>query len=202
MEAAVDFSPEARALGRIRRLSRPIAILLSIALAFSIAIPVAQIAVLLFLANHLGSLRAFVSFTGWGVGVTVVGADQHLQSLTRIPLDSLSIGLRLAIAGLAAVCAACIAVALNQLRRLFVLYSSGVVFAENNIRCIKDVGLWIAAAAVAANLSGRIFARITHLTPEGIANAAMAVVLGAMIYVIAHVMELGREADLDRKDFI
>ncbi len=119
-----------------------------------------------------------------------------------IPLAGLSLEQRYEVAGLLALCASCNALALFQLRSLFALYYRGVVFAEDTIRRIKGFGLWLVLAAIAANAAGRLYMWVTHANVGGIANAALIVLLGAMIYVIAHVMELGREADLERKDFI
>jgi hypothetical protein len=204
VETTNDPSPQAPALRRIRRVSQPIRILIAIALALAIVVPIFQIVVLLFLADHLGSMRAFASFSAWGVGLNVANAEQqlHLHSLAEIPVDTLSVPQRCAVAALAALCAACTALALSHLYRLFGLYSRGIVFAENNIRHIKWFGIWLVAAAISANVSGRLFVWATGGSVESTANAALTVIFGAMIYVIAHVMELGREADLERKDFL
>jgi len=200
---AIDLSPQAWALQRIRTVSEPIKILISIVFALSVVFPIFLTVVVLFLANHLGSF-AFVSFSSGGVGLNLADADQqlHLQSLAQIPLGTLSVQQRLALVALEGLCAPCTALALHHLRRLFVLYSRGVVFAESNIRHIRSLGMWLVVAAIANNLAGRLFGWITHAPISSTSNAALMVVLGAMIYVIAYVMELGREADLERKDFL
>ena len=182
-------------MARIRTLSRPIGLLLTIALAATVVVPSFQILAILFLPSHAASVPSFLSFDGWSVGLGI-GAGGG------IPLGSLTLEQRWAVAGLAGACAACSALALFQLRSLFILYSSGVIFASDNIRRIRLFGMWLVAAAIAGNVSGRLFVWVTHTTILNTANAALTVVLGAMIYVIAHVMELGREADLERKDFI
>jgi hypothetical protein len=204
VETNIDLSSQARALRRIRAVSQPIKVLISIMFALSVVVPIFQIVVVLFLANHLGSYRAFVSFSAGGVGLNVADADQqlHLYSLAQIPLETLSVQQRLVVAALDGLCATCIALALWHLRSLFVLYSLGVVFAESNIRHIKSFGLWLVAAAIAINVAGRLFVWTTHAALFSTSNAALIVVLGAMIYVIAYVMELGRDADLERKDFL
>jgi hypothetical protein len=195
MQAAIHIAPQARALARIRMLSRPIGLLLTIALAAAVVVPAFQILAILFLPTHAASVPSFLSFEGWTVGLGI-GAGGG------IPLGTLSVQQRCAVAALSGVCGACIALALFQLRSLFVLYSSGVIFASDNIRRIRLFGMWLVAAAIAGNVSGRLFMWLTHTTVLNTPNAALTVVLGAMIYVIAHVMELGREADLERKDFI
>jgi hypothetical protein len=204
VETVIDLSSQAQALQRIRRVSQSIKILVSVVFALSVAVPIFQIVVVLFLANHLGSFRAFVSFSSGGVGLNVVNADQllHLRSLAQIPLDTLSLQQRFAVAALDALCATCTALALLHLRSLFVLYSRGVVFAASNIRHIKSFGMWLVVAAIAINVAARLFAWTTHAAIFSTSNAALMVMLGAMIYVIAYVMELGREADLERKDFL
>jgi hypothetical protein len=202
MQVAVDLDAQARALARIRTLSRPIVLLATIALAAAVLVPTAQILVILFFPNHLGSLSSFLSFNGWGVGLLMVGTDSHLPGGTFVPLDSLGLEQRCAVAALLGLCAICSALALFQLRSLFALYSRGIVFAETNIRRIKAFGMWLVLAAIAANVAGRLYLWVTHAAVDGTPNAALIVVLGVMIYVIAHVMELGREADLERKDFI
>jgi hypothetical protein len=204
VETAIDLSPQAQALQRIRKVSQPIKILLSILFALAVVVPIFQIVVVLFLADHLGSWRAFVSFSPGGVGLNVADADpqRHLQNLAQIPLDTLGIQQRCMIAALDALCATCTALAVLHLRRLFDLYSRGIVFAEDNIRHIKRFGMWLVVAAIAINVAGRVFVWTTHAAIFGTSNAALMVVLGAMIYVIAYVMELGREADLERKDFL
>jgi hypothetical protein len=203
MDTAIELSPQDRALQRIRRISQPLKILLSIVFAVSIVFPIFLIVVVLFLANHLGS-SAFVSFSAGGVGINLADADQqlHLKSLAQIRLDTLSLQQRLAVAALEGLCATCTALAVFHLRGVFVLYSRGVVFAENNIRHIRSFGMWLVVAAIAINIAGRLFVWTTHAAIFGTSNAALMVVLGAMIYVIAYVMELGREADLERKDFL
>jgi hypothetical protein len=195
MQAAIHIVPQARALARIRSFSRPIGLLLTVALAAAVVVPTAQILAILFLPTRAAALPSFLSFNGWSVGLGI-GAGGG------IPLGTLSLEQRWAVAGLDGLCAVCSALALFQLRSLFVLYSSGVIFASDNIRRIKLFGMWLVAAAIAGNVSGRLFMWVTHTTVLNTANAALTVVLGAMIYVIAHVMELGREADLERKDFI
>jgi hypothetical protein len=204
VNTAGGLSAQDRALKRIRRISQPLKLLISIVFALTVVVPIFQIVVVLFLAHHLGSYRAFVSFGAGGVGLNVADADQqlHLRSLAQIPLDTLSLQQQLVVAALDGLCATCTALAVSHLRSLFVLYSRGVVFAEDNIRHIKSFGMWLVVAAIAINVAGRLFVWTTHAAIFGTSNAALMVVLGAMIYVIAYVMELGRQADLERKEFI
>jgi hypothetical protein len=199
MQNTIDLPSQVRAQGRIRALSRPLTLLISIALGLSILIPIAEILVILFF-HQFGSPRASVSFNEWGIGLTIGNAEGQNGSI--IPLDSLDFRQRLADAGLAAMCATCTAMALTHLRGLFALYSRGTVFAADNIVRMKKFGLWLAVTGIVVNVSGRLFVLAMGAPVQGTANAAMAVVYGAMIYVIAYVMQLGREADLERKEFL
>lgn len=203
MDTTLDSAPQARALHQIRRISQPIKILISIVFAMAIVIAILQIVVMLFLAQPLGA-NAYVSFSAAGVGLNLADVEQqlHLHGLAQIRLDTLSIQQRLTVAALAVLCATCNALALNHLRRLFDLYSRGQVFTENNIRHLKSFGMWLVVAAIVVNVAGRLFVWLTHAAVISTSNAALMVVLGAMIYVIAYVMELGREADLERKEFL
>ncbi|HEV2703662.1 MAG TPA: hypothetical protein VGV09_18700 [Steroidobacteraceae bacterium] len=167
----------------------------------ALIVPIYQVLIILFLAGHHDSWRAYLSFTAFGVGL-FAGPDMHFQSPVSIPVDTLSLQQRYAAAGLAALCATCNALVLSHLYRLFGLYCRGVVFSQANILRIKGFAMWLVAAAVATNISGRLFVRVTGINAESTANAALAVIFGAMIYVIAHVMELARQADLERKDFV
>jgi hypothetical protein len=168
----------------------------------AVSAPIAEIIVLLFFADRIGSMRGFVSFSEWGVGLSVSDIASRFAERTQIPLETLSLQQRCTVSALAALCALCTALMLFQLRSLFALYSRGQVFTAANIQRIKAFGMWLVAGAIVANVAGRIFVAVTHAPVTSTANAAMAVLLGVMIYVIAHVMELGRAADLERKEFI
>ena len=188
------------AVRRIRLLSRPLTILLWIGLGLIVLVQIPEIIAILFFFHHTDALRAYVSFTDIGLGLTIAEPQLHNPSL--VPLDTITIGHRVVLAGLGALCAASSALVLLQLRGLFALYSRCIVFAMENATRLKKAALWLVVAAIATNLSGRIFVLITGGPRQGIANAASALIFGAMSYVVGRVMELGREADLERKDFI
>ena len=107
-----------------------------------------------------------------------------------------------ALAALAAVCAACSAMALLNLRRLFALYSQGLVFSGESAGRLKRFALWLVLTAIAINLSSRLYLPITGTAPGAPANVLATLLCGAMIWVIAHVMELACEADVERREFI
>ena len=185
------------ALRPVRRLSRPFMILLTIALGLVVLVQVPEILAILFF--HGGDAwHASVGSSAAGIGLSIWGKDQP----PGVALETLSFGQRAALALLAALCATCSGLALFHLRQLFALYSRGEVFAEANIRHIKRFGLWLAVAAIMINVADRLFPMITGQPSHGFANAAMGIVYGGMTYVVARVMELARQADLERREFI
>lgn len=193
-------SDPARALRRIRRVSLPLSVLFGIVLALNVIITLGQCTVLLLLPHSLGSLYGYVSFTDGGIGLSVGG---RLQESGFVPIEGLSAQQRAVAAGLSILGhGVCGVVMLWHLVGLFVLYSHGVVFSAQNGRRLKLFGLWLVLWGIVNNAGARVFIAVIHAPVLGMPNAAMAVVLGAMIYVVAHVMDLARDADLERKEFI
>ena len=185
------------ALRPVRRLSRPFMILLTIALGLAVLVKGAEILAILFF--HGGDAwHASVGSSDGGIGFSLAGRDQP----PGVALESLSFGQRSALALLAALCTIGSGLALFHLRQLFALYSRGEVFSRGNVSHIKWFGLWLALAAIMINVTDRLFPMITGEPSHGFANAAMGVVYGGMIWVIARVMELGRQADQERREFI
>ena len=90
------------------------------------------------------------------------------------------------------------------LRGLFRLYGRGQVFGARNAALIKAMGGWLIADAVAP------FACHLALSATGYeidkvwahALAAQEVVLGAVVFVIAMVMQAGHEIEQDREGFV
>ena len=197
----LGLSPQDRALGRIRTLSRPLTVLISIALGMAILFLVVEILFLVFF-HQLGSPHALLGFNEWGLNLSVGGTDFQPPDPASLTVANLSRGQRLSAAGLGALCSGCAAVVLAQLRGLFALYSRGIVFSADNVTRIKMFGLWLIVTAVVTNVSGRLFAWLLGAPVHAMANAALTLIFGAMIYVVGYVMELGRAADLERKDFI
>jgi hypothetical protein len=186
-------------LRQVRRLSRPFMILLSIALGLLVLVGIQMIVALLFFFHGDGAWHAAVSFSGSGVNLSIFKSPDHSPD---VMLESLSLGQRSALALLVAPCIAVSAMAIFHLRQLFALYSRGAVFSEDNIRHIKRFGLWFVVAALMFNAAGLVFFIVTGQHSHGTANAAMALVYGGMTWVVARVMELGRQADEERKGFI
>lgn len=187
---------EDKALTQVRRISRPVVILLSIALGLVVLVQVPEVIAMLFLFHRGGTWHATVASSADGIGLSIPGHSPDVL------LESLSVGQRSALGLLAALCASCGGLAIFHLRQLFALYSRGEVFAAANIRHIKRFGLWLVASGIMVNVADRLFPMITGQPSHGFANAAMAVVYGAMTWVVAHVMDLGRQADIERREFI
>jgi hypothetical protein len=185
-------------LRQVRRLSWPFMILLTIVLALVVLVQVPEIVAILFFFHTGDAWHAAVSASAGGIGLSVWGANQP----PGVALDSLSLGQRSALALLAALCTTCGGLAIFHLRQLFALYSRGEVFAAANIGHIKQFGLWLVASGVMINVADRLFPMITGEPSHGFANAVMAVVYGGMTWVVARVMELGRQADVERREFI
>ncbi len=195
-----DSVPQLSALRRIRALSWPLMVLISIALGLAVLIaPLELVALLGF--PRFGSLHNFVSFGGMGVGV-VFGESSLQRYPGFILVETLTAGQRWLVAAIALACDACNILALLQLRSLFALYSRGIVLSTGNVARIKKFGLWVAVTAIVVNAAGRLFVRVLNTPVQGVANAALAVIIGAMIYVIGYVMEVAREAELERQEFV
>lgn len=93
---------------------------------------------------------------------------------------------------------------LANLRGLFRLYARGIVFAEENARYFKRMGLWLIAYAVTPFLSVQLLILIDCAIDRAwFHNAEIyALGLGAILFVIAEVMEQGREIEQDRDGFV
>jgi hypothetical protein len=186
-------------LRQVRRLSRPFLILLSIALGLIVLVQIPEIVALLFFFHGDGTWRAAVSSSASGINLSIFASPDLSPD---VMLESLSFGQRSALALLAVLCTISGGVAIFHLRQLFALYCRGEVFTEDNIRHIKRFGLWLVVAAIVVNGAGRVFFVVTGQHSHGTANGAMALIYGGMTWVVARVMELGRQADEERKGFI
>ncbi len=91
-----------------------------------------------------------------------------------------------------------------SLQRLFGLYAKGIVFAPENARHIKHIGAALAVSAVAPFLGfsflNSLGLAVDHTWAHG--ASVQELVLGAIVYVIAQVMQLGREIEEERSQFV
>lgn len=93
-------------------------------------------------------------------------------------------------------------VALN-LRGLFRLYASGVVFAQTNARHLKRIGLWLIVypfAKVGANMVYQLFGGLDKAWFSSLLFYAL--LLGAVVFVIAQVMAMGHEIEREQAEFV
>jgi len=91
-----------------------------------------------------------------------------------------------------------------HLRGLFRLYAQGIVFAEENARAFKRMGQWLIAYAVTPFLSVQVLILIDLAIDRAwFHNAELyALGLGCVLFVIAEVMEAGREIEQERDEFV
>ncbi len=91
-----------------------------------------------------------------------------------------------------------------HLRALFRLYGQGVVFSQQNGLHIQKVGLWLVAAALTPFICHLLLSvsgvEIDHAWFHF--EQVQAFVLGGLVFVIAQVMQAGREIEEDRSQFV
>lgn len=90
-----------------------------------------------------------------------------------------------------------------NLRGLFRLYAAGVVFARANAQRLKRIGLWLVVysfAKFAANMLFQAFGGPDRAWYTSLLFFSL--LLGAIVFVIAQVMEMGHEIERERSGFI
>ena len=90
------------------------------------------------------------------------------------------------------------------LRALFGLYGQAEVFTERTARLIRWMGAWLAADAVLPFLCHLALSATGYEIDKAWAHATSVqeAVLGAVVFVIALVMQAGHEIEQDRKGFV
>ena len=90
------------------------------------------------------------------------------------------------------------------LRALFRLYGDAEVFTERTARLIKWMGIWLVADAVAPLICHLVLSATGYEIDKAWAHmkSVEEAVLGAVVFVIALVMQAGREIEEDREGFI
>lgn len=198
LPATPQAPPPSPSLKRIQALSRPVVVLVSIALGLLLVVRLPQIFATIFLF-HGGDWQGWIISTETGLGLSVTSSP---SAAAGVSVETLGTGQRISLAALMAATSICSALMLLNLLRLFEHYARGIVFERACARHLRQFAVWLVAAAVSANIAGKLFETITQAPPDGIANAAKSVVMGVMIYIIASVMQLAVEADQERKEFI
>ncbi len=91
-----------------------------------------------------------------------------------------------------------------HLRSLFHLYARGIVFAQANARHIKFIGVGLIAYAIAPFLANR-FLWLAGVTLDPLwfhVDEIQAFVIGALLFVMADVMQFGHEIEQERDGFV
>jgi hypothetical protein len=154
-------------------------------------------------------LGAWVVLFYRGAGITL-NSHGVLISLGRPPpvgavtFASLSVVHRLAYAGVWLTRAAPTLFLFGYLRQLFGLYARGQVFAPRNADLIKAMGVCLIADG--------LLPFVIHLAPSATGYeidrnwahmvSLQELVLGGVVFVVAGVMQVGREIEEDREGFV
>jgi hypothetical protein len=199
MASIVDLAPPARvgptpSYRKIRTASRGFEILFTVLLAFFIALMLTSLWILLF---YQGSVIAIGPRGG------IISFDGHPPP-DFIPFRNWRLDQKLAYVPVVLVRAAPSLALFWCLRQLFRLYGQGVVFAARNAALIKAMGVCLIADAIAPFACHLVLSATGYEIDEMWAHqkSVQEVVLGAVVFVIALVMQAGREIEEDREGFV
>lgn len=186
------FEPPLRR--RLRRNSEILVALLSALLTATIAFGVALVVIALFYEGD------YISF---GPGGLWFGLPPDAGA-GRVALSAFSAPQRLAGAFALTLLIAPAAYILLCLRKLFRLYSCGVVFSPGNAQCLKQTGLGLIAYAFAPFCANRIaiLAAVGNDPSWFHLYEIQAAILGALVFVIADVMRCAHEIEAERDGFV
>jgi Protein of unknown function (DUF2975) len=164
-----------------------------------------------------GLLAAFIALTAVGFGVLffyhgtmiafgpkggVIGTGQLPPGY--LPLRDWRLDQRLAYAPVWLVRSVPTIGLFSCLRALFRLYGAAEVFTERTARLIRWMGVWLIADAVAPLLCHLVLSATGYEIDKAWAHATSVqeAVLGAVVFVIALVMQAGHEIEEDREGFV
>jgi hypothetical protein len=186
--------PPTSAQLRLRGLSRALAVLFTLAMALSALWLIGAFVFSFIYSNHIrmGADGAFLSLPGVPPAIpgTVLYSSQpfitHLAGFVDIVI---------AMAPVIFIC--------WHLRGLFRLYAGGVVFARENAAHLKRIGLWLVVYPFAKFAANMVF-RLAGGTDKAWFRGELidALILGAIVFAIAQVMEFGREIEQDSAEII
>jgi len=197
MASVVDISPQASlappSVRKIRTASRGLEWLFTALLAAFIALAAVGLGVLFF---YHGTMIAF----GPKGGVISTGAVPP----DYLPLRDWRFDQRLAYAPVWIARSAPTIGLFWCLRALFRLYGDAEVFTERTARLIRWMGIWLVADAVAPLLCHVVLSATGYEIDKAWAHmaAVQEAVLGAVVFVIALVMQAGHEIEQDREGFV
>lgn len=121
-----------------------------------------------------------------------------------VPIPSLTVWHRLLLLPVFVIGQLPLFLVFHNVRALFQLYAGGTVFAADNARRFKRIGLWLIGAAVSPGLM-QIVQRAAGLAIDRAwfhMWEVHALVLGGLLFVISLVMEVGREIEQERAEFV
>lgn len=206
----VQQTPEPRSIQhRIREISHPVVFLITIVL---VLIVVLGLVIIVLLLSGYPALYAVTEIRGPAdaTGACIGAATARVCTLAGhavagpdlVPIAGLSSGQRGVLASVLLLHTTCVLMWFLQLRQLFGLYCRGIIFAAENAQRINRFAFWLMAITASSNMCGVVFA--VTLNREFVVGTEWvnSLVEAGMIYVIGYVMELGRAADLERKQFI
>jgi hypothetical protein len=124
--------------------------------------------------------------------------DPGMSWLAALPLST-------RIAGIVDVALALLPLAfvVLNLRGLFQLYASGIVFARENAQHLKRIGLWLVAYPFAKFAANQLYQAFGGPDRAWFSSTLLfALLLGAIVFVIAEVMEKGEAIERERAEFI
>ena len=93
---------------------------------------------------------------------------------------------------------------LFHLRALFRLYAEGIVFAPANARRLRFAGFGLILYALAPFVANRtiLLAGVTADPAWLHFDEALALLLGGLLFVVAHIAAFGREIEQERDGFV
>jgi hypothetical protein len=185
--------PERPVARRVRRLSR--------SLAFCFTGLVAIYALLMALLTVIALFFGTQVHAGAEATAITWGASEAIAGTTR--LSDLPLLTRIAAVTSVLLAMAPVLLILWHLRGLFSLYAAGIVFARENARHLKHAGIALAAFPFVKFAASMIF-RVAG-GPDQVwfrPGLLLALVAGAVIFVIAQVMEFGHEIEEEKDSFI
>lgn len=180
-------------LRAIRRLSRGLEVLLSVLLALAVLMPAALAVIAVLMPSQIACKE-----TGCWLSLDAAPVPAGYTPVSQMaPITRAAGFLDLVIAALAPF------FVLFHLRALFRLYARGTVFAAENARQLKRIGLWLILLLplkFVSNMVFRMFGGMDHAWLH--APEVYALVLGAIVFVIAQVMEVGHELEREQAEFV
>lgn len=191
---ALDITaPESPATRQLRTWSRIFVAIFGIALAVSVTLGLVAVLVILF---YRGDQVQIGSTSAW---IGTVPAPKGFVTFASLPPVQ-----RLAYAVVALVRAAPSVLLFWSLRELFRGYERGAVFARESIVRIRWAGVWLVADALAPFVCHLALSATGLEIDRGWAHvlSLQELVLGGVVFVVAQVMQLGREIEEEREQFV